>query len=55
MKLTRTPSSHRVHDYSLALTRGELLELDVFGPAWQKLSELIEKEAKRLGAGEEQS
>lgn len=44
--------SAQMHDYNLKLTKAELLELDEFGPAWWKLSDLIEKEAKRLGSGE---
>jgi hypothetical protein len=44
--------SAQTHDYNLKLTKAELIELDEFGPAWRKLTDLIEKEAKRLGGGE---
>lgn len=59
MRLTKTPSPHRVHDYNLALTKEELLLIandsisDYFYT--NKMLDPIKREAKRLGAGEEQS
>lgn len=56
MMLTRTPSKHRVHDYSLVLTKEELLCIAHDGISdffyTNKMLDLIKKEAKRLGSGE---
>lgn len=55
MKLTRTPSKYRKHDYSLVLSREELLalngesDLESVNKATDSLWSLIEREAKRLG------
>ena len=59
MKLTRTPGSRRVHDYSLALTKDELIGMSHYGSIGgqliliNELFNLIDREAERLGAGEE--
>jgi len=53
MKLTRTPSRNRIHDYNLNLTKEEILCLahDAISDWYytNKLLEIIRKEAKRLG------
>jgi hypothetical protein len=56
VRLTRTPSSYRVHDYSLALTEEEvrLIAHDSITDYFytNKLLDLIKKEADRLESRE---
>jgi hypothetical protein len=52
VRLIRTPSSYRVHDYNLALTREELISIGGDPTDWilfDKLFDLIEKEAEKIG------
>jgi hypothetical protein len=57
VRLTRTPSSYRVHDYSLALTEEEvrLIAHDSITDYFytNKLLDLIKKEADRLESREQ--